>query len=231
MHHRNLLGSLLALGLLFGVGSARADDTPRAGTFALGVERLFGFVHTSESSDRENVQQTNSNTTVSLLGSGLSRTSVVYSFPRLAFDYFPIDHLSVGGSIAYFHVSGSQTLEAGGVSQETDQGTTSGFIFAPRAGYAFMFSGMLGLWPRAGLTYLTASTSGAADVGWSGNRFAFTLEAPLVIAPVPHVAFLVGPTLDLGVTGSSEVRIGNTTTSVDTTATEFGVQAAISTYF
>jgi hypothetical protein len=48
-------------------------------------------------------------------------------------------------------------------------------------------------------------------------------DVMLVIAPVPHFGFTIGPVLDLGLTGSAEIG----TTDVDTTVTDVGLLAGL----
>jgi hypothetical protein len=225
--------SLLTLGMLCFTArnASAADNFGSAGTFAIGGERLFGLVVSSLEQERGAITTTQHRTSFTLLNNGITGLATGYSSARIAFDYFPINGLSLGGSVGFFNLSASQEQENGGVSVDTDQGSQHGFIIAPRVGYAFMFSPKVGLWPRGGITYLTASTDRDNGNDLSTHALALTIEAPLVIAPVPHVAFLVGPTLDLGLSGSTDITAGSVTTSSDLKATDIGVQAGITVYF
>jgi hypothetical protein len=100
------------------------------------------------------------------------------------------------------------------------------FLFAPRVGYMFAFTSIVGIWPRGGFTYRTLS---AGDT--SQHDLALTLEAPFVFTVIPHVAFWAGPTLDVGLSGSQSAPLpGGATRSVDLNATEIGIQTGLVGY-
>ncbi len=86
------------------------------------------------------------------------------------------------------------TAPNGNVTRNPDHDSHA-FIFAPRVGYAFMFSDVVGLWPRGGFSYVNGKDQ-VGDNEDSFNMFALSLEAMLVITPVEHAGFLVGPTFD-----------------------------------
>ncbi|MFZ5895341.1 MAG: hypothetical protein ACOY0T_30075 [Myxococcota bacterium] len=233
------LCSILAVAVSF-LGAREACAQERfgsAGSFAVSAERLMGFVYARTSSEVLGVTTTRSNTTLTFLNSAsfdsaMSGPTTNYSSARIAFDFFPINGLSLGGSIGLYHVSSSVEQEANGLSQEEDLGSGLGFIFTPRIGYAVMFTPKVGLWPRGGVSYASvhAESPGGSELTASG--VAITLESPFVIAPVPHVAFLVGPSLDLGVGGSTETQgAGGTTVSRDRTGTDIGVHGGMTAFF
>ncbi len=209
-----------------------------AGAFAVSGERLTGFVFASDKSEQEGITTTVNRTTISFLGSAYAGAVNVYSLPRIAFDFFPINGLSLGGSLALISLSSKTKSESQGVSVERDEGSIFGFLFSPRVGYAAMFSPKVGIWPRGGITYWSTKTSpgdSSNDSSATMSRIALTIEAPLVISPVPHTAIYVGPTLDLGLGGSNKTTtdLGATSTesSVDHTGTDIGVQAGLGLYF
>ena len=128
--------------------------------------------------------------------------------------------MSVGGAIGYAHWSVS--TPNGAVTTSTD---ADSFTFAPRAGYFFGFTDIIGIWPRAGFTYKTYSVG---NIG--GHDLALTIEAPFVFTVIPHVAFWGGPTLDVGLSGSQSQTVGGITRSVDFNATEIGIQTGLVGY-
>jgi hypothetical protein len=91
----------------------------------------------------------------------------------------------------------------------------------------------------AGVTYVSIGASADDPLGGHyetrANRTALTLEVPLVIAPSPNAAILVGPTLDLGIAGGDEStqESGGVTMTVKSNnkATDFGLQAGIAIAF
>lgn len=215
----------------------------RSGQFAVSAERLTGLVGSSVEFDTEvggdTVTITDSNTNFHFLihpvgtSGGNEQAFGGYSFPRLAGDYFVIDRLSVGAALGYFSVATTREAEAGGSSMDIADVTLSGFMLAPRVGYALMFSDLLGIWPRAGISYVHSGfTDNDNDDELSVDMWALSLDVPLVIAPVPHVAFLVGPTLDYGFTGGyTDTDPAGMEEEGDLTVTEIGVQAGLSVYF
>jgi hypothetical protein len=206
--------------------SAWAQTFGEKGQLAISAERLFGFVHNSSTvTGPDGVETTTKSDSFSLLSSTLTPSPVgsiggglAYSQPRVAGDYFVIDHLSVGAALGYSHTS--VTLPPTGNVQRST--TVGSWTFAPRAGYSLLFSDMIGFWPRAGFTY--RSFSAGSD---GGHVFALTIEAPFTFSLIPHVVFTAGPTLDLGLTGSVDNTQGNTTISNDFSSTEIGLQTAL----
>lgn len=210
----------------------------RAGQLVVGAERLFGVSWESTGIDEGGVETTTSYTSVALLSNRIGGVLGNYSFSRLAGDYFVVDGFSVGAALGYFNVSGHYKREANGTSDEADTGTFSGFVLAPRVGFATMVSPTVGFWPKAGITYVTLSIDDAdGNDATSASRAALSAEAPLSITPVPHVGFSVGPTLDYGIAGSNEDTTfddttGNTITeSVDVSTIAIGLHAGLFVYF
>lgn len=234
------IGACLVLSaVMLAAPAAYAQDFGESGQFAVGAERLFGIAHTSISSEVGDAEATLSHTNISLLMSRSNSSTggifpLGYSFPRIGADYFVMDGLSVGGSLGVYTHSGEVEAEEMGVSIESDTGSYTGFLFQPRVGYAFMFSDMFGIWPRGGITFLHEGFEAGNNDETSSSAWAITIDAPLVIHPVPHVVFGIGPTLDLGVTGSSEddpADPDDPTTETDFTMHDFGLQASLVVYF
>jgi hypothetical protein len=111
--------------------------------------------------------------------------------PRFAVDYFVIDSLSVGGTLAYVHTDEDDDQP----NDDDDWGT---FLFSPRVGYAIPFAEIAGFWPRGGFTYVNH------DDGNDWDELALTIEAMFWLSPAEGVAFVLGPTLDIGITGEED---------------------------
>jgi hypothetical protein len=194
----------------------------------------MGINHASVKTEPEegDGSETNSHTNISFI-SAPSVLRTQYTFPRVGADYFVIDGLSVGAALGWLHSTGEQEEEdASGETEKNDLPTYDGILFAPRVGYALMFQKMLGIWPRGGVTYVSfSSETDAVEV--SGNHLALTLEVPFVISPVEHVAFTVGPTLDLGISGGTEADPDGPGPTVenDSKATEIGLNAGVTVWF
>jgi hypothetical protein len=219
----------LAAVTLLAAPAAWAEDFATQGQVAVSAERLAGLVWSRQTTEVGESERTNKATSITLLSNRVTGLLSPYAQPRVGIDYFAIDGLSVGGAISYFTVSTSSEEDG---EDDDDGATLSGFSLSPRVGYAFMFNETVGLWPRGGITYATTSTSiDDSDSETSANHLALSIEAPLVITPVEHVAFTIAPSLDLGLSGSEERPRGDETEEQDVTATDFGVQAGLLVYF
>lgn len=219
--------------------AVQAQDFGKEGQIAISAERLFGIAHTSQTDEIGDGEFNQSHTSISLLTTPFNSTTgtllpVGFSFPRIGGDYFVIDGLSLGGSLGVFTMSGEFENEVMGETVDGDTGSVNGFLLAPRVGYAFMFNDTFGIWPRGGITFLHAGREADNNDEASSSVWALTIEAPLVIAPLPHVAFTVGPTLDLGVTGSTEVNPAEPdepTVDNDFNVWDLGLHAGMTVYF
>jgi hypothetical protein len=212
----------------------------KAGQFAIAGERLFGFAHHSFTTTRDvpggEVETTQSGTTINLLGQGLGFPTLqsVLQTPRVGFDYFIIDGLSLGGSLMFSTTSAEQEVEDADGDQRESEVTYNSFAIAPRIGYALMFNDTIGIWPRGGPTFIGGSIEDDDEDETSISMFALSVEAPLVITPVPHAAFLVGPSLDFAFSGTQTVdpsEPNQDEVESDIKATEIGIQAGILVYF
>lgn len=215
------------------VSSQALAEPGEKGQLAVGAERLMGFTHTTQTEENEFGKQTRSINNLSLLGSPLSGFTTAYSAPRIAFDYFPTDGFSVGGSISYSHVGFNYETEPTTGESSDDSSTYSTFALSPRIGYAHMFSDSVGIWPRGGVTYIRISTE-YDDGDSNSSMLALSVEAPFLFTPVDNVAITFGPTLDYGLSmsGESTDSDGETTEDDDDNPPhEFGAQAGITVFF
>jgi hypothetical protein len=198
-----------AAALLSSSAWAQSQSFGQQGQVAISAERLFGFVHTIQSANNA----TNSFDSISLFASPLNGLATPYSTPRVAFDYFAAPGFSLGAALGFQHLGSSSHAGA----------TADVVVFAPRVGYAAVINESVGIWPRLGMTYESLSL-GSETL----HAYALTLEAPIVITPMPHAALTIGPTLDLGLAGSETesdgARIG------DIKETGIGVQAGLLIY-
>jgi hypothetical protein len=200
---RRTLGGMLTLAIVATAAEARAQSLEKPGApppeaaaaaptgpasfgdggqFVLSAERLFGYTYTHQSFGGGPAATSSSFT---LLSSPFGDGSGAYDWPRLGFDYFLTRGISAGGSLSFFRAS------SGNSSQ-------TGFEVAPRLGYAMMVGPWLGIWPRVGVTYVHSSNGGTTL-----QYLGLTLEAQLAFVIAPHLVILFGPTLDLGLSGST----------------------------
>jgi hypothetical protein len=204
---------VFVLALAANEAMAAEPELGDTGHFVLSAERLFGYAHaTSDTTIVSGVQTTDSTDSFTLFTSPISGTATGYGWPRIAFDGFVARGVSIGGALGIVHVS-----------PENDDSLT-GFMVAPRAGYALRLTSHLYLWPRIGFTYAQFSTNppGGGD-GFTVKSYAITLDAPIAIAVAPRVALHLSPTFDLGIGGSTAVGDA----SVDSSRSDYGAYAGL----
>lgn len=175
---RHLIASTIALTTVLGAGTSLAQSLGEQGDLVLGFERMFGihWWHNNYEPDGAGDDESSSGTVV---GFGWHRHGGSYNAPRIGFDGFIIDQLSLGGSLGFYTRGGD------------DDG--DGLILYPRVGYAMPLSADWVFWPRGGISY--------SDVD-EVTRTALSGEGQFLWFPQPSWAIMFGPTLDLGVGGS-----------------------------
>ncbi|HET9934710.1 MAG TPA: hypothetical protein VFQ35_28590 [Polyangiaceae bacterium] len=188
---------------------ASEDAFANAGQLVLSAERLVGVSRTAIETKVGGVKHKDSVNRANLL---LNQDGNVYGYshPRVAFDYFVIDGLSLGGAV--------------GFSVNSGDAANRELILAPRVGYAYMFSDTVGVWPRLGGTYQYQKT----PEGVTG-LLAISFEANLVIVPTEHVAFTIAPTIDASLVGKFN-PVGPEKKS-DYKQEEIGLQTGLSVFF
>jgi hypothetical protein len=137
-----------------------------------------------------------------------------FAEPRLALDAVIGPGITLGGSIGYSTRSGdattTQTLRGFEPQTQDDSlATESVFVFVPRFGYLIAPSRYVGVWLRAGVGYAAVSakdTDDAFDV--TQTSVDIMVDPMLVITPLAHVGFLIGPQLNIGVGGSTSGSVG-----------------------
>lgn len=199
---------------------AAADPIP-AGTIALGAERLTGFFHSTDSVGNTDVTRNK----ISLLGES---STGPYDLPRIGIDGFIIDGLSLGGTIALAHTGVTTKTSAGPINGSVDSSETD-FLFAPRVGYALMFSEHVGIWPRGGFSYFLATTS--VDNGGSSSLhyFSLNIDCPFLFKLAPNFAITAGPVIDVSFEGSRKTEPNGPGVSVtaDASTAAFGIAAGL----
>jgi hypothetical protein len=199
------------------------DNVGNEGQFVISADRVMGVFVTRTSAEDLG---TDKNTTIALLGNagGGGLLPVASTLPRLALDYFVIDGLSVGGSLMYMRTSGEFEPEEG---DSQDNATFSTVLVHPRVGYSYIIDETFAIWPRAGITWSQTKIEDEDGDETTLSSFAVSADVPLVISPFEHFAFLVGPFLDLGVSGNYETP----TREIDTKQTAFGLAVGIAGYY
>jgi hypothetical protein len=256
---RSGTAGLLGLACFSVVSVAAAQGTfGRSGSFVVSGERLTGVFYNKidteadgfDAGDPLTTDTESSATTVAFLGSGLG--AAPSGVPRATFDYFFMPSMSLGLALGYGsrsntdEISGTRVQGNGmlvSFSQEVET-TDTLFMVAPRFGYAIGFSPLLGLWARGSLLYtrftqerqgrnITPGAGVTADSDMTVSAFGLGVDALLMISPVEHVAFGVGPLFELSPLGDSEFdeRSDNVTLDGDADIVSVGLSAGISVWF
>ncbi|MBM4361142.1 MAG: outer membrane beta-barrel protein [Deltaproteobacteria bacterium] len=138
-----------------------------------------------------------------------------YALPRLGFDGFVIDGLSIGGTLGIYTAS-------------LEDNDATAFLVAPRVGYATYFSDSVGIWPRGGFSLYSLKLSNDNANGDVTTRyFAFDVEAPFLFNLADWLAIHAGPTIDVSLSGSREVDTRGGDVEIDMSLFSFGLAAGI----
>ncbi len=196
--------------------------------FIVSADRLLPLVsYQSTELTQNGVSDTQSRLSIALMNNAPFETyTTFYNLPRLAFDWLPVQNLTLGGAV-WLYADLQATNSTGG--KNTDQPKLTYWGIAPRVGYVIPMSDKLSFWPRAGVEYNNVSSS---DGSLSVTQFAVDLEAMLVISPWNHFGFTVGPTADIPITGKQTLSAGGGgSTSVDSSMLQVGLTAGMLGHF
>jgi hypothetical protein len=133
-----------------------------------------------------------------------------------AADYFVIQGLSIGAQISYTHAHTNLSGTGIGSSSSTTADTDL-FGIGARVGYNIPIMDLLSWWPKVGIVFTNASTTG----NLSGNTFDLQLYAPLLLHLAPHFFAGLGPNLQTDLSASASAS-GVSQTNVPK-ATSYGL--------
>ncbi len=210
--------------------SSGVDNIGEEMQFVFGVDRVMGVSWDSYKVEPDGGGEiTNSATTIALFGSGGGAAGPTTNIPRLALDFFPVESFSIGGSLIFI----SQSTEVEDDTSSADTGSSTTFAIAPRVGYAYAIDETFSIWPRLGITYWTSSSDNGEvnDDESSANGLAGTLEVMFGISPMSNFAILLGPYVDLGLSGSEEQTTSTGTAESDSKLTSFGLAVSVVGYY
>jgi hypothetical protein len=180
------------------------------GQFVFGFDRVTSLAFDRQTMSYEGgFEHTFKSTSLNLLGVDSSSPA---QMPRFALDYVIAAGVTAGVALSF--ATRSLSMDDGGgeppLQPPTAQDEGSTFLIGGRVGYAYAIDETFGIWPRAGLSYAVSSgeygvtdeTTGVTETfDLTTSFFDLDLEALLVISPVEHTAFMIGPYLDLGLGG------------------------------
>ncbi len=210
------------------------------GQFVFGFDRVTGLYF-----DRQKIsyaggnEDTYKSTSLNLLGVDSSSPS---QLPRFALDYVIVSGVTAGVSLALathsFSLSSGSATASLQPSTVRPEGTT--FLGNLRVGYAYPFDETFGIWPRAGISYTTASadtdfvdpsTNAKSTLEQRAHYFDLDLEALFVLSPVEHTAIMAGPFLDLGLGGKYSTSVGGVEDKRNASLTSFGLVISAVGYY
>jgi hypothetical protein len=224
---------LIAVVGILAANSGQAAAAPgEGGQLALSAERLTGFTHTTQTNEDDTGKTTTSYNYFHFLGLPLGLFTF-YNSPRIGLDYFVTDGVSLCGHLTYARVGYSFENEPDMGPRSESDGSLNMWSLGPRGGYAAMFTDGVGIWPRGGSTYIATSSSDDDGDESSASYLALSIEAPLLFLPVNNVAITVGPTIDYGLSASSEYEdVDGSTIDEDEDPTHaLGIEAGLTVFF
>ncbi len=138
---------------------------------------------------------------------------------RLGFDAVLRPGITLGTGIGYATVAQDAPNNA--------SSDISLFIIVPRLGFMLGPSRYLGVWLRAGLGYTSVTVSAAGTTDVTQRALDLVVDPQLVVTPFPHVGIMVGPALNIGVSGS----VSQDSNRADFTSSSYGVSAGLALLF
>lgn len=234
-------------------GVAAAEDANGLGEkhqLILSVDRLIPVLSYSSqtvttTANNISLKTTDSGTSAAILFGREPSLGIVHTIPRIAFDYAVIQHLTLGGALAFaFDLGGSHSEDLpNGVTAKNDAGKTSIIGFAPRVGYVIPLGSLFAFWPRAGFAFYSVSTSipstgpNNTPVTTTNSDTIYSLDLDPQFAWVPVRNFFVhfGPLINIPIGGSRsvEVKSGNRSDTTDNglSVFHFGLSAGLGGWF
>lgn len=195
----------LVLDEIFGLrASGSSLPLPADGSGGVGYAGIFGY-----SEARQSLGQ----------GAGVSQavsSSRIWFAP--AFDYFVIDHLSLGVGLAFEMDHQEVTFTGPGVPSLGSLPSVSATVSAmPRVGWAFGVTRSLSVWPRLGVGYAHTHGDGAALGGplgvdrttVDGSAWVARADVGLVFDVMSHVFLSATPDLTLLVASETNKSPGS----------------------
>lgn len=150
----------------------------------------------------------------------------VYNAPRLVLDVVVLRRLTLGTDVLASFTLGGDAKKKG------EKPSVSLIGVGPHVGYILAPNSIIAFWPRAGITYYALTEENAA-LSSTHHQLSFSVTAPLVVTPFPHLGVTMGPSVDVPITGKVVTRDRVTGGSVESPATSFhvGFSAGLLVYF
>ena len=189
--------------------------TATAAPAATGGEKEFGDAGTINIGAATNLNFAASSTKVQGNDAGKSTAFGL----QVEAAYFVIQNLSVGLGVGFNSLS---TKDAAG----NDGPSSTTINIGPRVGYNIWLSPpTLSLWPQVGIDYRSTSNKVKGNDAGSSSAMSLGIWVPLLIHPVKHFHFGVGPFVSLDLSATEKDPAGNSTDGPKTTT--FGLKGEI----
>lgn len=161
---------------------------------------------------------------------GAADASTSYSFTSFWFapsaDFFPIDHLTIGGLFEISATLNSRTAKLNGNSITTDLPTTVNFTILPRVGWMFAIGDRFAIWPRVGAGYMSRQYAGTNDTKFTFAGFVLDVDTTFLLRI--NETFFAGLTPEFTfVPGSATQTSGANSASASASAISFSVLGGI----
>jgi hypothetical protein len=136
---------------------------------------------------------------------------------------------SVGYSVVHSSIHLTANVEGADLNMDQEGGSTSSFLIVPRIGFVLAPNGYLGIWLRGGVGYTSLTQTEPSQPDVELTSVDLVLDPMLIITPVPHAGILIGPSLNIGLSGAAN----GITTEVDLTNkfSSYGLSAGIALLF
>ena len=199
--------------------------------FVLSAESLIGFAYTRqvETARFGSVEATHTTSGPSLHFFKGSEFIDPFGAARLGLDGVVGPGFTFGGSIGYSLYSGTSRTSGAGASSDEGSLDITIFVVVPRLGVLLAPSRYIGVWLRGGVGYTSVKIEeqqAASLHGW-----ALVVDPMLVVTPLPHVGILVGPSLNIGLTGGQDQPSAPPGQTFSNTWSSYGVSGGIALLF
>ncbi len=185
--------SAATLSLLVMTGAVSAEPFGKAGANVFSAENLMGIGRANVDPERGGDTDT---TYFSFFATAESHTP--FDVPKLAYDRFVGDGLTVGGFFSYSDV----TDRTGDTESDSNI-----LLIGPRIGYGAGLGDRVGIWARGGITFYTADFDFGLGSG-TISGVGLNLEALFTLHVTPGFMFTVGPVVALPLSGKAEAAGG-----------------------
>ena len=126
--------------------------------------------------------------------------------------------ITLGGSLGYGSSSGEFAVRSDGERETGDAAELREFLCGLRGGYLLMPEKAVSLWLRAGVSAFSAhGERDDAETSFDQRGLVLNIDPLLLITPADNVALMLGPVMDIMVTGDREERA----------ATDFGTESEV----